>query len=71
MQELWLFGQLKTLEQSDDTKTRIDKDAEEVGQLLVQLMALKSANGETDANGRSGSHTPEMAGADVSVQHGA
>lgn len=37
MQELWLFGQLKTLEKSD-VQGRIDGDAKEVAELLAKLV---------------------------------
>lgn len=36
MQELWLFGQLKTLEKGE-LQERIDQDAKEVAALLGQL----------------------------------
>lgn len=36
MQELWLFGQLKTLE-VNDMQDKIDEDARAVAQLLGQL----------------------------------
>jgi len=36
MQELWLFGQLKTLETSD-VQGKIDEDAQAVAALLDQL----------------------------------
>lgn len=38
MQELWLFGQLKTLEGSN-VQTKIDEDAKAVAGLLEQLTA--------------------------------
>ncbi|KAL1305825.1 hypothetical protein AAFC00_003987 [Neodothiora populina] len=42
MQELWLFGQLKTLEQREDLQERIDSDAEDVAGLLTQLLTAES-----------------------------
>jgi len=41
MQELWLFGQLKTLEPSDEARTRVDENAKEIGALMTQLMSMK------------------------------
>jgi len=50
MQELWLFGQLKTLEPSDETRTRVDENAREIGALMAQLMSMKSpAKGDIEA----------------------
>ena len=57
MQELWLFGQLKTLEKTDDTKTRMEQDAKEVGELMTQLMAMESTNGHAEATTDSQSDT--------------
>jgi hypothetical protein len=37
MQELWLFGQLKTLDK-DDIQERIDADAKEVAEMLAVLV---------------------------------
>lgn len=45
MQEMWLFGSLKTLEQSGDVQQRIDQDAREVADMLAALMASQSAAG--------------------------
>lgn len=37
MQELWLFGQLKTLDKND-IQGRIDADAKEVAEMLAVLV---------------------------------
>jgi hypothetical protein len=37
MQELWLFGQLKTLDKND-IQGRIDEDAKEVAEMLAVLV---------------------------------
>jgi hypothetical protein len=37
MQELWLFGQLKTLDKND-IQARIDGDAKEVAEMLAVLV---------------------------------
>lgn len=41
MQELWLFGQLKTLDQKPDIQQQIDSDAKEVAEMLAQLLSIK------------------------------
>jgi hypothetical protein len=38
MQELWLFGQLKTLDKND-IQGRIDADAKEVAEMLAVLVS--------------------------------
>ena len=48
MQELWLFGQLKTLEVSD-VQTKIDDDARAVAGLLGQLSELHKQSGAAGA----------------------
>lgn len=44
MQELWLFGQLKTLEKSD-IQGRIDEDAKVVAEMLAQLVGGEEVQG--------------------------
>lgn len=44
MQELWLFGQLKTLDKND-IQGRIDADAKEVAEMLAVLVG-----GEQEGN---------------------
>jgi hypothetical protein len=43
MQELWLFGQLKTLDKSD-IQGRIDQDAKEVAEMLATLVGGEQRN---------------------------
>lgn len=57
MQELWLFGQLKTLDQSGDLKEKIDQDAREVAEMLTQLLAAKGAIMDEDESGNAGRDT--------------
>ncbi|GAB7349796.1 hypothetical protein MBLNU459_g0510t1 [Dothideomycetes sp. NU459] len=51
MQELWLFGQLKTLE-GGKLQDRVDQDAKEVASLLSQLVGgtdgVKSESGDAE-----------------------
>ena len=49
MQELWLFGQLKTLE-ANDTQTKMNEDANAVAELLKQLTQM---SGMVGPNGES------------------
>ncbi|PNS15258.1 hypothetical protein CAC42_8259 [Sphaceloma murrayae] len=48
MQELWLFGQLNTLE-VNDTQDKVDAKASEVASLLQQLADLDNAQRQTIA----------------------
>lgn len=45
MQELWLFGQLKTLDEKNGIQSRIDQDAKEVASLLSQLVTSREGKG--------------------------
>lgn len=50
MQEMWLFGQLNTLGESE-VQQKTDEEAKIVGELLKKVLEMQQASGERTADG--------------------